>query len=85
MSSRAFRVLFTALSLGTPPVAADVNFAARYKATLDYSEEAGGQSWTSEKEDVWTLRLFRFTFKNTLMIELGQSSVVFGKQGTNVL
>ncbi len=78
-------MLCAALALFTPPVAADVNLAARYKATLDYSEEAGGQGWTSEKQDVWTLRSFRFVFKNNFAIELGPSSVVFGKQGTSVL
>ena len=64
---------------------AEVNLAAKYRPALDYAEGAGGQNWTSGKEDVWALKSFTYGFKGKFAVEVGPSQLVFGKQGTSVL
>lgn len=62
-----------------------VELGDTYTATLDYSAEGIGREWTSGKQDVWSLGSFGYSVADKLEIQLGPSSVVFGRHGSNVV
>lgn len=86
-SQAAFLGLFLLLSAipGIGSSLAGENFDARYPATLDRSPTPIGFFCTTSPADVWSLRWFRFTDADRLAIELGPSTVAFGRTDTNVL
>jgi hypothetical protein len=63
---------------------AGTDLAKRYKAKLDWEEDAGGRNWTCGPEDVWRLSGFRYRFRE-LRLEVGPGCVVFGVHGTSVV
>lgn len=61
------------------------DFRKLYPATLESSAEPKGYAWVCETSDVWRLSQFSYTDANDLKIELGPSTVAFGRHDTNVL
>ncbi len=53
-----------------------------YKSKLDHDEGRGGVDWTAGPDDVWALSSFRYVLKGKFELELGPSTVVFGKHAT---
>jgi hypothetical protein len=80
-----------ALALALLAPAADVSAAGTdlgdaYKATLDRDEKnVVAYDTTCEADDVWELTSFDLEVGKRLHVELGPSTVVFGRYGTNVL
>ncbi len=74
-----------ALAARLPAPASAADLGQKYPATLDSSEPPQGREWTCDPDDVWLLSSFSFTAGKQLSISLGPSTVVFGKNGTNVL
>lgn len=67
------------------PSPADTDLAAKYKPALDHVDGAGGQSWMTTPDDVWALSSFRYACGDDLLIDLGPSQLVLGRQGTSVV
>lgn len=61
------------------------DLAARYPATLDWSEPAVGREWTCDSGDVWELTEFTFKLEGQLEVRMGPSLATFGHSGTNVV
>src|SRR4030042_4504615 len=62
-----------------------VRLAEKYKATLDYSDQGIGWDWISTTDDVWSLSSFGYSVGGALSIQLGPSTVVFGRHRTDVV
>jgi len=73
--------LFASLFLLAAPAAAGESLSKVYKSKLDHDEKAGGVDWTVGPEDVWKLASFQFELKGKFELDLGPSTVVFGKSG----
>lgn len=76
-------IVHLALPLGASPYGEDLGKV--YKGKLDYEENALGRSWTADTTDVWELSNFSYTLDGKLEIDLGPSTVVFGKHATKKL
>lgn len=61
------------------------DLAEVYPAALDHEEGFPAHDWESGPEDVWSLTSFRFAHGDDLAVELGRSTVVFGRNDTSVL
>lgn len=77
--------LLSAATLCVGPAAAEIDLAARYRATLDYNETVIGREWTATEGDVWRLSGFKLEHATDLILTLDKATVVFGRQDTNVL
>lgn len=66
--------------------AAGTDFDVVYKATLERDEKnLVAHETECGPDDVWELSSFKFDAGRRLEVELGPSTVVFGRKGTNVL
>jgi len=61
------------------------DLAKEYPATLAYSKQPQGYTWTCKAKDVWKLANFSLTLDDQFKVQVGPSQVVFGCHGTNVL
>ncbi len=62
-----------------------MDLAKLYPATLAGASQQRGYEWTTAADDVWSLESFRINLGETLTLELGPSTVVFGHHDKNVL
>jgi Peptidase family S41/Tricorn protease C1 domain len=75
-------ISFIAVASAAP----DLDFRTIYPATLEWAtQEVRTYTTDSDAKDVWRLSSFKYSFESKFSIEMGPSSVVFGKHGTNVL
>ncbi len=71
--------LFASLFLLAGSALAGENLRKVYRGKLDYRENAGGVDWSVGPEDVWKLSSFSYELAGEFELELGPSTVVFGK------
>ncbi len=64
------------------PVLADQDLGEVYQGDLDHYEDAGPVDWSVDFEDVWKLSFFRFELAGKLELNLGPTTAVFGRHGT---
>ncbi len=73
------------LILNVAASALGADLAARYRATLDFSDQPRGYEWTCGPEDVWRLKEFGYSLGDAFRVKLGPSQVVFGRHESNVV
>ena len=61
------------------------DLAKHYSATLLPTGQPRGYEWTCEKEDAWRLKSLSVKHADELLIELGESQVLFGHHNRDVL
>jgi hypothetical protein len=88
MNLRKILVLLVLIGLmhgGPVALAHAIDLGQRYPATLEYSEQSEGYSWTCTAQDIWRLKEFRYALGDEFSIRLGPAQVIFGCHGTNVV